>query len=211
MIAFRSILRIAATVSLAASSTAPVMAQSPGSPAPSPSASSAAGPAITVVAKDYRFEGLPTTVPAGTTFTLDNQGTEVHELIVVRRNDGVTQTWDELLALPEDQVNQYITFVGQVMAAPGTVAEGDIVVDQQGDYFAGCFVPQGTTTMPDPSASPAASAPTGTPHFMLGMRQEFTVTAAGTPVGPLPSLAPTASVAPAGSAAPVTSPGALAP
>ncbi len=90
------------------------------------------------------------------------------------------------------------------MAGPGTTAEGSIVITQEGAYFALCFVPQGTTSMPDPSASPQASAGSGTPHFMLGMRQEFTATAAGTAVGPLPS--PAGSMAPATSAAPMSSP-----
>src|SRR6476646_6102118 len=103
---------------LAGAAAAPVMAQSPSVPAPS--AAAPVGPAITVVAEEYRFEGLPTSVPVGTTITLDNQGTEVHEIVIVRRNDGATQTWDELLAMPQEQAFQYITPVGQLMAAPGT-------------------------------------------------------------------------------------------
>ena len=66
---------------------------------------------------------------------------------------------------------------------------------QEGDYIAICFIPQGTTEMPDfaaateaTEASPVASAaPAGPPHFVLGMKQEFTVTAAGSSPGPLPS------------------------
>ncbi len=190
---------------LAGATAAPVMAQSPSVPAAAPSAAVSAGPAITVVAHEYRFEGLPTSVPAGATITLDNQGSEVHEIVIVRRNDGATQTWDELLAMPQEQAFQYITPVGQLMAGPGTTADGSIVLAQEGAYFALCFVPQGTTSMPDASAAAQPSAGTGTPHFMLGMRQEFTVTAAGTEVGPLPSSAPAGSMAPGSSAAPMPS------
>ena len=72
-----------------------------------------------------------------------------------------------------------------------------ITVDQEGDYIALCTIPQGTTEMPDftaqaaaPAGSPmpqASMAPQGPPHFMLGMKQEFTVTAAGSSPGPIPS------------------------
>ncbi len=186
------------------------MAQSPdaqgGPPVLSPGASIPAGPAITVVGTEYHFAGLPTTVPVGTVLTLDNQGDEVHELIVVRRNDGVTKTWDELLAMPNDEAFQYITAASaeSLIAAPGETAEGSIVIPETGDYLAVCFIPQGTTTM-SPPASPAAgqsAAPEGMPHFMLGMRQEFTVTDAGTEVGPLPSASPMESMAPMASSAP---------
>ncbi len=84
----------------------------------------------------------------------------------------------------------YVTLVGQLFATPGTTADGTIVIAQEGEYIALCFVPQGMTELPAPSASldPAlASAP---PHFMLGMVQTFSVTAAGTQPGPLPSMAP---------------------
>jgi plastocyanin len=198
----RSVLTMTLATVLAAALAAPAMAQSPSAPAAPPVASIPAGPAITVIAKDYHFEGLPTTVPVGTTLTLQNQGTEYHELIVVRRNDGVTKTWDELLQMSDDESSQYVTFVGgpdPLIAAPGETAAGTIVIAQTGDYFAVCFVPQGS--VPGPSPAPGASVfAQGQPHFMLGMRQDLTGTDAGTAVGPLPSVAPMAS--PMGSAAP---------
>jgi hypothetical protein len=188
----RSLLTLSAVALLAGAVAAPVAAQSsvPGSPA----ASVPAGPAITVVATEYHFSGLPTTVPAGTTLSLDNQGTELHELILFRKNDGVTQTWEDLLALPGDEALQYVSPVGDgtpLFALPGQPAEGTITLAQEGEYIALCFVPKGMTEVPsDPAATldPAlASAP---PHFMLGMVQTFTVTAAGSEVGPLPSAMP---------------------
>jgi plastocyanin len=195
----RSLLTVSMVALVAAAVAGPVAAQSPSAPAASPAMSVPAGPAITVVAKDYHFEGLPTTVPVGATLTLENQGTEYHELIVARKNDGVTKTWDELLQMSNNDAFQYITILDAepLVAAPGETATGNIVIAQTGEYFALCFVPKGST----PGApSPAPGESPGVPHFMLGMRQTFTGTAAGTPVGPLPSMAPMAS--PMGSAAP---------
>src|SRR4051794_5582484 len=45
------------------------------------------GPTIEVVAQDYRFVGLPTSVPAGSRVALINSGTEVHQIVVARRVD----------------------------------------------------------------------------------------------------------------------------
>ena len=77
------------------------------------------GPVATVVATEYMFSGLPETVPAGTTFGFDNQGTELHQFLVVQKNEGVTETWDELMALPEAEANTKVTFIGQLIAGPG--------------------------------------------------------------------------------------------
>ena len=184
----RSLLSLSATTLLALGLAAPVAAQSPSAPA----ASIPAGPAITVVATDYHFGGLPTSVPVGTVLSLDNQGAELHELVLARKNDGVTQSWEELLALPDDQALQYVTLVGDgtpLFAGPGQQAEGTLVLAQEGEYIALCFIPQGMVEVPTESTDPS-SIPSGPPHFALGMVQTFTVTAAGTEVGPLPSDMP---------------------
>lgn len=160
------------------------------------------GPSIEIVAQEYHFVGLPTSLPAGTRLTLSNTGAEVHQVVVARRVDGVTQTWDELLADPDPVAAGYITLEGQLFAEPGLVAAGDILLARSGDYFAVCFVPQGLTAIPDPSATPdaASSEPAlGPAHYLLGMRQEFTVTEAGSTPGPLPTptMVPMASPSPA--------------
>lgn len=188
MITRRSLLTLSASALLAATVAAPTLAQSPSAPA----ASIPVGPAITVVGTDYHFGGLPTTVPVGTVLSFDNQGAELHELIVARKNDGVTQTWDELLQMPDEEAFQYVTLVGDGMplfAAPGQPAEGTLTLAQEGEYIALCFIPQGMTEMPTESTDPS-SIPSGPPHFALGMIQTFTVTPAGTEVGPLPSPMP---------------------
>jgi hypothetical protein len=168
------------------------------------------GPLITVTAFEYGFGDLPTSVPAGTSLALTNIGADLHEMILVRKNDGVTETWDELIALPEEEAFQKATALGPLFAAPGEAAAigigatgpepmTAITVELEGDYIALCFIPQGMTELPDfgteALSSPGASAagepapPEGPPHFVLGMRQEFTVTSAGSSPGPMPSAA----------------------
>src|SRR4051794_2860625 len=171
------------------------------------------GPQITVTAVDYQFTGMPTSVPVGTTLTLQNSGTEVHEMVIAMKNPGVTQSWDELVQMPEDQVTQFVTILGGTVAAPGSTGDAPIQVTQEGDYLMICFIPQGTYSMPPvasrepgasgapgaslsvPSAIPSTAssglvspgASMGIPHFMLGMMQEFQVTAAGSTPGPIPT------------------------
>ena len=122
---------------------------------------------LEVTARDYEFVGLPTTLTAGSYgIVLDNQGTEWHEMILVKKNDGVTQTAQELLQLPEEEVFQYITNVGGAFAAPGEKT-GMVAELTEGDYVAVCFIPVGTTTLDSTSEGP--------PHAMEGMVSEFSV------------------------------------
>jgi len=158
--------------------------------APGLARSPALGSTIAVTATEYRYDGLPSSVPAGTSFSLVNAGSEVHELLIARRNPGTTESWDQLVAMPEDQVLAKVTILDPLVAEPGATAEGVVTVDQEGDYIAICFVPQGLTTLggPETTLDPAlADAPA---HFSLGERQEFTVTAAGTTPGPIPTAVP---------------------
>ena len=197
MITRRSLLTLSASALLTVAVAGPTFAQSPSAAAPA--ASVPAGPAITVVATDYHFGGLPTTVPVGTTLSLANEGKELHELVMFRKNDGVTQSFDELLQLPDEEALQYVTMVGgmPLFAAPGQTPEGSLTLTQEGEYIALCFIPQGMTEVPsDPNATLDPALASATPHFMLGMVLTFTVTPAGTEVGPLPSDVP---MAPAGS------------
>jgi hypothetical protein len=202
---------------LLALASAPALAQS-SSPAPSGDGGAApsvpAGPSVTVEGYEYRYEGLPTSVPVGSGLALVNEGAEVHELAVFRRNEGTTESWEELLALPEDEALTKVTPVDASFAAPGQSADHPVLVAQEGDYIAVCFIPQGMTSIPtdggaspgasgavDPSEAPASIPAFGPPHFVLGMWQSFAVTAAGSTPGPLPTEAPAAS-------APAASPGA---
>jgi hypothetical protein len=123
-----------------------------------------------VVATDHAFTGLPDELAAGpVSFELGNDGTELHELQLFRRNDGVTEPVEELLALPEDQAMSRMTAVGSgAFAPPGE--SGYVVVDlEAGEYVALCFVPTGTTGEHQP---PAPDAP---PHAVHGMFAEVSV------------------------------------
>jgi plastocyanin len=97
---------------------------------------------------------VPTSVPAGTTFTFTNQGTEAHEMVVVRKNEGVTQTFQELLTLPDQEAFQLVAVVGATVAPPGEQAEAPVTVQDEGGYLMICFIPQGTTDLSEPGGTP---------------------------------------------------------
>lgn len=128
---------------------------------------------IDVAASEYAFGGLPEEIPAGrVAIMLHNTGEEVHEIIVVRRLEGVTEPWEALLALPEEEVETKVEFLGAAFA-PSSGSQGLLTGEfVPGDYLALCFVPEGTAVADDGSMTEGA----GTPHFMHGMQQEFTVT-----------------------------------
>jgi hypothetical protein len=101
-----------------------------------------------------------------------NEGNEVHELAMFNVNEGETRTLDELLALPEDQVQQVTTEVkGAAFALPGGTfyTTFDLV---EGRTVALCFVPVGLTE----AALESGEEPQGAPHFTEGMVNEFQVT-----------------------------------
>ena len=82
-----------------------------GSPSADPSAAAPSGEATTapsgapsgaatveVVATDYAFSDVGDELTGPVTFTMRNDGAELHELVIVRKNDGVTTSFEELLA-----------------------------------------------------------------------------------------------------------------
>jgi hypothetical protein len=164
-----------------APSDAPSVSAPPASEAPPaspvPSASSAST-RVDVVGRDYAYEGVEASYDGPATFAFRNEGEEIHEMVVVRKNDGVTESFEELLALPEDQSLAKVSIVGVAMAAQGETAPDFVTADQPGEYLMVCFIPQGTTAIP--SQAPDASGPPeglgdGPPHFTLGMQQTFTI------------------------------------
>jgi hypothetical protein len=78
----------------------------------------------------------------------------------------VTETVEELLALPEEEVMTKTTMVAATGAAPGE-DEHAIADLTTGTYAMLCFVPEGTTS--------EETEGHGQPHFMRGMVFEFTV------------------------------------
>lgn len=114
---------------------------------------------------DYGFEGLPAEIGAGRValrFTNGTEAEEIHELVLVKRNEGTTETVDELLALPPDQLMGKVTMAGVVFVeAPG--ASSAMVLDlEPGEYVAICMVPVG-------------GAEEGPPHAQHGMVAELSV------------------------------------
>lgn len=158
---------------------------------------------VDVLATEYQFGGLPSEVPAGpTVIRLTNEGEELHEIVLVQRLEGTTETAEELLALPEEEAFSKVAFINAAFAMPGE--SGAFVADlAPGDYIAVCFIPVGTTpevfaemmAAPEGTGMPpmdsgmdmgsepagtevAGSAPAGSEpraHYMEGMVQEFTV------------------------------------
>jgi hypothetical protein len=61
---------------------------------------------LDVTATNYKFGGIADSVSAGTTvMTFDNKGTEFHEMALVRIDEGEERSLEELLALPQDEVD----------------------------------------------------------------------------------------------------------
>lgn len=121
---------------------------------------------------EYGFDGMPEELPAGTTaILLTNEGAQMHEIAVLRRNDDVTESWMELLELPQEEAMTKASFVmgGFVpMTGSTTLVVADL---EPGDYVALCFVPDGSM-MPEGGEMTEG---TGPPHFVEGMMHEFTV------------------------------------
>jgi uncharacterized cupredoxin-like copper-binding protein len=117
-----------------------------------------------VTGVDYAYQGVPKTIEAGTTaFKFTNASeAEYHMMAIVRKKDGVNLTWDELLALPEDQGQDKTEFKGAIEAEPGKSSKGLTELDP-GSYAMICFITVG-------------GEDDGPPHFTQGMVQEFTVT-----------------------------------
>jgi hypothetical protein len=116
---------------------------------------------LDVTAVEYAFEGVPDSVTAGgIALRFTNEGDQFHEFILFRKNDGVTESFDEILALPEGQREELMTFAGAANREPGEPPIVTVFQAEAGEYIALCFVPvEGD----------------GQPHFVEGQRAEFTV------------------------------------
>jgi len=125
-----------------------------------------AGPKQAATAVEYKFNGLPEKLPAGVVqFRLTNSGKEEHEMLVLRRKPGVTESFDQILALPREQGMQKTEAVTEVSASPG---KSDATVGRltPGQYVVICTISKGTTGDKEGD---------GPPHFTLGMKKEITV------------------------------------
>lgn len=120
---------------------------------------------VTFIARDYGFEG-PAQIPAGATmFRLDNQGKELHQLVITRLDEG--RTYDSLLAAlrKPGPPPRWMHLVGGPNASrPGATSNATEKL-AEGHYAVLCFIPSAD----------------GIPHMAKGMIAPLEVTAATGP------------------------------
>ncbi|MDQ4149819.1 MAG: hypothetical protein M3164_07525 [Actinomycetota bacterium] len=148
----------------------------------------------TVTAVEYGYGGVPKTLPPGpTSFQFENKGKERHEMVVFRKNDGVKESFDQLLTMPEQEAQGKVTFVAETEAMPGQSGAYTVAELTPGSYVMVCLVPVGSTPEAIRRATeegiPIGHNPTDVkaaqdagkpiewppPHLVRGMRAEFTV------------------------------------
>ncbi|MDQ3176328.1 MAG: hypothetical protein M3Q72_02115 [Actinomycetota bacterium] len=130
---------------------------------------------LDVLAKDYSFGGIGNEMEAGpAVVSFTNEGTELHEIVMLKKKDGVSLSFEEILAMPEKKARRQVEGAGGAFAMPGET--GHTVVDlTAGDYLAICFIPVGTTPEKMSEMEGQEGPPEGQPHFTKGMKLEFTV------------------------------------
>lgn len=114
---------------------------------------------------DYGFEGIPAEVNAGRVaiaFANRTEDFEAHEMVIMKKRDGVTETIEELLELPEDEGMQKLQPIGVLFAEESNNSSYGMFDLEPGDYVAICFIPMG-------------GHEDGAPHFAGGMVAEFEV------------------------------------
>ena len=147
----------------------------------------AEGGVVAVHATDFAYRGLPGTLPAGETrisFTNDSKA-EAHQMDIFRINDGVKESFEQILAEDEAQLAKLeqqeqqgaqnpaaeqapppapkMAFFAGSGAGPGTAARMDLIGNlPAGRYGVVCFLP-------------VTNDEAGTPHYKKGMKAEFTV------------------------------------
>ncbi|MDP1819704.1 MAG: hypothetical protein Q8K58_07380 [Acidimicrobiales bacterium] len=144
------------------------------------------GEEVTVAASDYKFEGVPEEMAAGTTILLENASTtEVHEIGAFRVADEETRSAEELVVLPEEELRTVFSAgpAAVIVALPGedsVNAVGDGTLTEPGRYVFICAVPVGGDveafrTALETHAEGPPEAGDGPPHFTQGMYAETTV------------------------------------
>ncbi|MEZ5321110.1 MAG: hypothetical protein R2698_03325 [Microthrixaceae bacterium] len=122
-----------------------------------------------VTATDYAFGGLASHYePGPLSIDLTNDGKEVHELIVLKIRDGVTESAEDLVQMDEETGSGKVEWIGNV--DPTTGGDRDyVVVDlEPGRYVVSCFLPVGATDMEHLHVD-------GPPHAAGGMVAELDV------------------------------------
>ena len=86
-------------------------------------------------------------------------------MVILRRNDDVTDTFEALSKLPQDQMFSKVAFTGVAFGKPGSTSFATVEL-KPGTYFLVCSMPVG-------------GKEDGAPHFMQGMERTITVAAGG--------------------------------
>ena len=135
---------------------------------------------VDVTAHEYAFQGLPSTLESGdATFSIENKGSEVHEIHVFKLSEELG-TVSELLDQSQDEALDKMTSVGMAAADPGGQESFDAELTA-GGYAAVCLIPVGT--LPEEGHSEhdmeemedMVFDPNADTHMRRGMFAEFTV------------------------------------
>ena len=154
--------------------------------APTTTAEAEAPAVVEVTAVDYGYEGLPSTIDAGSRLTLANaSANEIHELVAFRIADDETRSIEELVALPPEEL---LGLVGpeptMVLLTPPDgeqiAAVRDGTVSEPGRYGVICVIPTGADPVEylEAAAESEGGPPQvdgGPPHITQGMFAEFVV------------------------------------
>jgi uncharacterized cupredoxin-like copper-binding protein len=122
---------------------------------------------LDVTATEYKYDGIPDELKTGYhVLNFSNEGKEQHEMFTFKVNDGVTESLDEIFALPEEEIFGKITPVNAAFAPPGESDTGSWNLTSPGSYAVVCFIPVGSV---------GETEGDGPPHVTEGMVHEFTV------------------------------------
>jgi uncharacterized cupredoxin-like copper-binding protein len=122
---------------------------------------------LDVTATEYKYDGIPDELKTGYhVLNFSNKGQEQHEMFAFKINDGVTESLDEIFALPQDEAFGKITPVNATFAPPGKSDSGSWNLTSPGSYAVVCFISTGSVGDKEGD---------GPPHFTQGMVHEFTV------------------------------------
>lgn len=167
------LLSMAAVVGLAACSVKEAP-KTPDTTATAAATTPATANVVNVTASEYKFEA-PDSTPAGlTTFTLNNNGKEMHHITLMKLDSG--KTVDDLLngiknMKPNTPPPGWIVSAGGPnAAAPGSSSSLTTVLEP-GNYALVCFIPDAK----------------GVPHVAHGMAKALKVTPATGPSAPEPN------------------------
>ena len=122
---------------------------------------------VDVTGVEYAFEGVPATMSSGvTSFDFRNRGKELHEIVILKRKEGVEESFDDILKKEEEQAQEDVDDFGAEFATQGqsTFVMADL---KPGDYAMVCFIPVGSISEDEEADGP--------PHFTRGMKAEFKV------------------------------------